>query len=351
MRARPPAGPASAAALALCLLAVAACSGGGSKKFIPPPPPSIAKITTAPPGSDYTGVVLNPVEGRQKEEPVKVLGGEASLGGILLGPDGPVGGATVRLERFVGDAVGRLDVTSNADGTWKAPQPPRPPTVATVPTVPLLPGQAPTLPPTTPPPPPPSVTRPPTGPQGILGGRYRVRAWKSPDLALTTPQILFLEGKENKQLPLQLSRYTGTNVTSITSPDPPVVGAPLTLTAVVTSASVDGDGVVRSVPAAGVSVVLTVGPGFTFTGGPAVTNAQGRAAFQLRCESVGQSQVEVTVNQTEAFSLQVRSCVAPPPTTVTTQPAFDPSFPSTTSPFGTAPTTSLGGPGNSPGRP
>ena len=332
MRFRPPALSAFSIALAAALLAVAACSGARSKGFIPPPPASVAKITTAPPGSDYTGVPLDPVQGRPRAEPVEVLGGEAVLAGIVLGPDGPVGGATVRLERFVGDDIGRIDVTSNGDGTWRAPQPARPPTVPTAP-LQTVPGQLPTIPPTTRPPPPPTATRPATGPQGLLGGRYRVRAWRSPDLALTTPQIPFVEAKQNKQLPLQLSLYTGTTVSSISSPDPPVLDAPFSLTAVVTSLSVDADGVVRSVPAAGASVALTTGSGFASSGGPTTTNAQGRATFQLVCQAIGESQAELTVNQIETFTVPIRPCVAPAPTTTTTTtlPFTDPVGPSSSS--------------------
>ena len=335
MRFRPPALSASSLALAVALLGIAACSGGKGRDFIPPPPASVATITTAPPGSDFTGVPLEPVPGRARTEPVEVLGGEAVLAGIILGPDGPVGGATVRLERFVGDDVGRIDVTSNGDGTWRAPQPPRAPTVPTV-APQTVPGQPPTIPPATRPPQP-AATRPATGPQGLLGGRYRVRAWRSPDLALTTPQILFVDAKQNQQLPLQLSRYTGTTVSAISSPDPPVLDSPVTLTAVVTSLSVDADGVVRSVPAAGASVTLTAGAGFAFSGGPSTTNGQGRATFQLVCQATGQSQVELTVNQTETFTVPIRPCVEPAPTTTTTLPFLDP----------TGPTSTPAGPGRS----
>jgi len=337
-----------AAALALGLLAVGACSGSKERRFIPAPPVSVASITTAPPGSDFTGVPLAPVEGRVPAEKVEVLGGEAILAGIILGPDGPVGGATVRLERFVGDAVGKIDVTSNGDGTWRAPQPPRAPSVPTLPTFQTVPGQPPTLPPTTPPPPPPVVTKPPIGPQGLLGGRYRVRAWRSPDLALTTPQILFVEAKQNKQLPLQLSRYTGTTVSALSSPDPPVLDGPLNITAVVTNVTVDADGVVRSAPAAGVSVALTVGAGFEFNGGPTITNGQGRAAFQVRCVTVGASQAELIVNQAEAFTVPIRPCVPPAPTTTTSSLFFDPTGSSSSS---SIPSSSSTTPSTRPPRP
>ena len=318
MRRRPPALPVLAAALSLGLLGVAACSGGSKeRRFIPVPPPTVAKITTAPPGSDYTGISLAPVEGRTPAEVVEITGGEASLGGIVTGPEGPVGGATVRIERFVGDASAKLDITTNPDGSWKAPQTAAPPpTIAPLPTATTFPGQI-TLPPTTTIPPPTVATTPPIGPQGIRGGRYRVRAWRTPDLALTTPQILFLDAKQNQTLGIALSRYQGVSASSITAPDPPVLNSVTNLTAIVSTASVNNEGIVSAVPLPNAAVTLAVGPGWINSGGPTITNGQGRATFQLRCVALGQSPVELTVNSSQTFSLPVKGCVAPPSTTTT----------------------------------
>ena len=317
-----------AAAVSLGLLGVAACSGGTTKKFIPPPPTTVGKITTAPAASDYTGIALDAVPGKVPVEEVKILGGDATLTGVVLGPDGPAGGATIRLERFVGDAMGRLDITANADGTWAAPQLGPPTTLPTVPTTldPAFPDQITTLPTTTLPPVRPSVTKRPIGPIGILGGRYRIRAWRTPDLALTVPQILFVEGRQTKQVPLQLLRYTGISATAITSPDPPVLGLSLALTAVVSIASVDRDGVVRAMPAPNVPVSLSVGPELVLESGATITNVQGRAAFQLRCVALGQSTADLVVGGAQLVKLPLRPCVAPllPSSTV----PFDPTDPS-----------------------
>jgi len=319
VRSRPTLVTILSAAVSVCLLAVAACSGGTGKRLIPPPPDTVAKLTTAPPGSDYSSVPLNPVEGRTPPVTVAITGGDASLSGLIIGPEGPVPGATVRLERFVGDAVGHIDVISNADGTWRAPQLAPPTTVPTVPpTYFVTPGQ-PTIA-TSPRYVPPSPVTSAVGPQGILGGRYRVRAWRSPDLALTTPQILFVEAKQNKQLGLQVSRYTGTSASAISAPDPPQLDTITNLTAVVTTVSVDADGVVRSAPLSGATLSLSVGSGWQYVGGPAFTNGQGRATFQLRCQALGQSPVDLSVNGGQTFSLPVRACVAPSSTST----SFDP---------------------------
>ena len=316
-RARPPALAAAASALSLGLLAVAACSGNSTRRFIPPPPGTVAPITTAPPGSDFTGVSLGAVEGKVVPEAVQITGGTATLQGLVTGPDGPVGGATVRLERFVGDASAKIDIITNPDGTWKAPQTAAPPT-----TIPLLPtvstflGQI-TVPPAPTIPPPTTATTRPLGPQGILGGRYRVRAWRTPDLALTTPQILFLDATQNQTLGMALSRYQGVNASAISAPDVPQLNAVFSLTAIVTTASVNAEGVVSAVPLPNAALTLSVGSGFIFSGGPTITNGQGRATFQLRCQAIGQTPVELTVNGALTFSLPVKACVAPASTTTT----------------------------------
>lgn len=318
MRARVPASAALAIVLSLGFLTVAACAGRSNKRFIPAPPPTVSQITTAPPGSDFSGVALAPVEGKTPSVPVQITGGPATLGGVVTGPDGPVGGATVRLERFVGDASAKLDITTNADGSWKAPQPPAPPTIPTIATVSTFPGQI-TIPPVTTVPPT-VVTTPPVGPQGILGGRYRVRAWRTPDLALTTPQILFVEAKPNQIVSLALSRYQGVLASSIISPDPPVVNAPLSLTVIVTTASVNAEGVVSAVPLPNAAVQLSVGPNLIFSSGPSITNVQGRATFQVRCQTIGPTSADVTVNGTQTFALTVKPCAAPPSTTTSSLP-------------------------------
>lgn len=328
--------PAVVAALLASLALLGAACTGSSKRLIPPPPDTVARISTAPPARDYSDVALSPVQGRTITPRTDIMGGEAILSGQVVGPDGPVAGATVRVERFVGDATARLDIVTNADGSWQAPAPPAPPPVTIDPlTTTTFPGQFPTIPSTTSPPVtavPPSVTVT-TLPPGLLGGRYRIRAWRSPDLALTIPQILFVEAKQRLPVALVLSRFTGLAVTSLNAPDPPVVGGTTTLTAVVSTVSVDDEGVVRSVPVPGATASLAVGSGWQFSGGSSVTNGQGRATFSLTCQTVGASPIELTINGSLSFSLTVRACVAPPSTTTTSTLPFDPFAPTTSTVF------------------
>src|SRR5436190_1842817 len=78
----------------------------GSLPFVPTPLP-VTDNFVAP---DSRGVVLDPVMNNVTalRPPLPVRGGTAQLQGTVFGPDGPVSGATVRLERFVGADVGSI---------------------------------------------------------------------------------------------------------------------------------------------------------------------------------------------------------------------------------------------------
>src|SRR3954468_15484125 len=118
------------AALVLVLFA-GACS---SHRGLVPPVPSTVVLETPTTAPDLTGVGLAAVAGRTTTTSIPLGPGGATLNGTVTGPDGPVPSATVHIERLVGDASGSADVATQPDGTWTAP--------------------------------------------GLLGGRYRVRAWR-----------------------------------------------------------------------------------------------------------------------------------------------------------------------------
>lgn len=268
-----------AAMLSVALLGPVGCTGrnGGNAQDLIPPPPPTAPVSTSPLARDYTDVALDPVPGLPPTASAEVLGGQASLSGIVLGPDGPLQGATVRLERLVDDVVGRLEVTSDEAGIWRAPPP----------------------------------TTSPTGPQGIRGGRYRVRAWRTPDLAVTAPQILFIEGTENREVTLELARFTDTSFSWSSSPDPPVLGSVVGFRVVADSAFVDSDGVVHT--EAVLDARLDVGPGWVIVGHPTFTEGPGELTFELRCVVPGPSPVLLIVNDLRTLDLPVQACFDPAP--------------------------------------
>jgi hypothetical protein len=247
------------AAVAVGLLA--ACSGKHGYNF-PPPPSTIPNEQTTVP--DFSSVQLARISGRTTTT-INNAPGQAHISGFVVAPQGAVPGATVHIERLVEDSVVAVDVATNPDGSFHV--------------------------------------------DNIQGGRYRLRAWRVPDLALTTPVIFFLNGNENKTgVNLQVTQYTGTNVTPAMAPSPPGVGNPANLAVQVTTVVDDPTGVVRATPVAGVQVDL-LGSGSWQLQSPATefTDATGTAVWELTCTSAGNQPLSVTVNAT-GYPLNLPPC-------------------------------------------
>jgi hypothetical protein len=275
--------------LALALALVAACTGGGDDDD------DVAPTTSTDPSAttttvDFSGVSLPSVRGSTTTTTVGLAGGRATLGGTVNGPDGPAGGAVVRVERFVGDRVAASDVPVHLDGTWRA--------------------------------------------EGILGGRYRVRAWRVPDLAMPEPQIFFLQGTEKKALHLRLEEVGGFKAKASIAPDPPVVDRQAELRVLVTFTEVDANGVVRGQPQAGASATL-VGSGRwqVDTVNPVRADASGVARWLLRCRDEGDQPLSVLVDTAQggaSVALELPACVFVRATTTTAAPPASTTTSSTT---------------------
>ncbi len=257
-------------------LLLAGCTGIANLHIPTPPNTQAGQGATTTVTQVLSGVSLAPVAPAPSTT-VVLVGGQASLSGIVVGPSGPVPGATVYVERLVGDSVGAKAVPTAPDGTWKLP--------------------------------------------GILGGRYRIRAWHAPDLALTTPQILLLGVKDNPNVTLTLMAYNGQNLTAAVAPSPPQVGQVASLVLQATQQVVGGDGVVRGAPLPGASVLVFAAGNVVLAGtNPGITDATGRMALQMGCATVGPVGLSATVNSLTSFPLTVADCsiFVPPVTTATT---------------------------------
>jgi hypothetical protein len=245
---------------------LAACT---SPKASPMPPPVSVPATTSTTVPDYSAIGLKSVPGRTTTT-IAVQPGQATISGTVVGPGGPVAEALVRAERLVGDGAGSMDVVTAADGTFAL--------------------------------------------AGVLGGRYRVRAWKAaPDnLALVDPQVFFLEGKESKVVNLPLHQYQGAAVTSDIAPNPPVIGQPANIVVQVVNRAVDTTGIVRSEPVANVRVEL-FGPGDwkIRSTNPVIADASGKAQFTAECRRAGQQPLSVVVGDSATFPLTVPPCAVP----------------------------------------
>jgi len=282
----------AAGALTVAALVLCGCVSG-SIAGLPAPPavPATSPTTTLP---DLAGVSLNGVAGQTTTTAAAIGPGQATLTGTVSGPQGAVPGAVVEVNRVTRAGNAIATTTTNPDGTW---------TVA-----------------------------------GILGGAYRVRAWRAPDLSMTTPTELFLSSTETRQVQLQVQAYGGVSVTASVAPDPPVVGQPANLVIELATTSVDSQtGVVRSTGVSGAQVELT-GPSTWAleSPNPTITDASGMASWELYCEAAGSAPLAVQVTGGSAYQLsQPTSCVEAASTTTTST-----TRPSTSSTLGRSSTTS-----------
>jgi len=253
------------------LVVLVACSGGH-----PSFPSSLlyATSTTATTYPDYSSVSLGAVAGVTTLT-VNLTPGAANINGTVVDDTGaPVPAATIHLERLVGTQLASVDIPAAADGTWKA--------------------------------------------QGIVGGLYRVRAWRPPDLAIVDPQILFLGATDTQTVNLQLQRFTGDQVTSNIAPSPPIIGQPANLVVLVTVSTVAADGTVHGQGKPGTTVELAGGGSWAVSGNASeVTGADGTARWELTCGALGPQSLSVVVDTTNSFPLSLPPC-APVPTTTTT---------------------------------
>lgn len=205
------------------------------------------------------------------------------------GPSGPVSGATVEVDRFVGSAMTSVKVLTAANGTWSL--------------------------------------------SNILGGRYRVRAWLAPFLALTQPQDLYLPDGHRDVVNMNLDSYGGTAISSAMAPNPPVEGEPASLVVSVGVQTVGNDGVVRTTPEPGTLLNLLTGSQTSIdSADPVSANQVGQGAWTLTCLSAGPQLVQITLDGGSPHTVPVPNCVAPPPTATTT---------TTSVPTRSAPTTTL----------
>ncbi|MEM7339519.1 MAG: carboxypeptidase-like regulatory domain-containing protein [Actinomycetota bacterium] len=198
----------------------------------------------------------------------RIRGGTSSLAGTVVGPDGPVAGATVRVERHSNRGIADLDVDTNPDGTWSL--------------------------------------------GGIVGGRYRVRAWVDGELTMAESMVLFVNDDTDRQLTLPVGPIDPTPDLSFTHRGDVQLGGRAVVAVTVSRRFVGADGVVQVVGVRNSEVALVVaGPGLVAE--PTVTtDAEGVARFTFSCEGVGANSGVVRIDDLQAtFSLP--GCLKPPP--------------------------------------
>lgn len=271
-------------ALLVALLCAAAVGCSSTSGEVQAPPDTVARerpLRAPEPLPDTRGVTIAPVAGNRPAFPVGVHGGDLVMGGLVTGPDGPVEGATVRLERFVGEASGRLDVRTNADGRWVAID--------------------------------------------VLGGRYRIRAWHTPDLAMERSALHFIAADADVDLTLEVGRYAGRDVTGGVDDVDPELGATAVVTGLVTHQQVDPDGIITTIPAGGRNARVAPSGPWTLSGSPiGVVDEAGRVGWSFTCTAVGpvSARIEAMGVSTTVSATCIEPVVVAPPVDEP-QPDFD----------------------------
>lgn len=313
--------------LVLGLLA-GACSGGGGEEDVAPRPPE-EPVTSV---IDYSGVALKDVPGSTTTTIREV--GTASIVGSVTGPSGLVPGATVHIERLTGTKdVRGADVATGPDGRFEL--------------------------------------------RNIPGGRYRVRAFLAPALALVTPDIRFLKDGEETIYDLKVEDQRKIVVRAAVAPAVPYLGDDVNLAVVVATRSVDPDGIVRSTPIPNLQVELDGLGAYTLrsqeppSGGVllprgsttttflpppstvGLTDGVGEVRYAMRCAASGAPGLELLVavtvsatpvegqpppvptQRTEHLALNVPACIDPATLTTTSTLPDDDGGTSTTRSDGT----------------
>jgi hypothetical protein len=194
---------------------------------------------------DTRFVSLLPVPGKaQPVPPIMVRGGKSSVSGTVTGPGGPVGGAIVRIERWVGSASGAIMTSTDGAGHF--------------------------------------------GATGLLGGHYKVRAWQQPALATFDAATGFVPFGGHLQVNVVMEKHDAFTVQLAATSPTASVGKGFGVEALVTREQVDGNGVVIDGPVANAAVKLSVNSAVSIGGeNPAKTGANGFATWTLTCQTAG----------------------------------------------------------------
>lgn len=261
--------------MALGLL-VAGCTA--DRPQAAPAPTTVPETTTVPPSTTSTTVAATTsTTGVPRTTTTTIIAigpGDASLSGTVSGPAGPVDGATVHVERLVGKAVASADVTTAGGGTWQL--------------------------------------------TSILGGSYRIRAFKAPDLAPSEVEAVFLAATERRIVDFKLTAAGGDRITAVLNPNPPHVDQSTLITITVGTGGVDAQGRSVLTPRPGLLLVLAERVGVSLESPQnAITDTGGSASWRFHCTAEGPASFALTIG-TGSTLVPIAAC-APAGATPTTR--------------------------------
>jgi hypothetical protein len=222
---------------------------------------------------DLSKISLVPVAAGVPTTSIGFGPGNASITGVVRGPDGPVPGAIVEIERLLDGQSLTVQVVADASGRYSL--------------------------------------------QKALLGRIRVRAWRAPDLALVTEKALFTEGAQT--LDILMASYKHSDLQWAVAPSPLVVGRAATVIVQLSERLVNELGRVIVQPVTGVGVsLLQQGVVQVASLEERISDENGRVSFRLACNEPGPSTIIARLAIGGEASLDLPACVIVtiPPTTI-----------------------------------
>ncbi|MFV0525335.1 MAG: carboxypeptidase-like regulatory domain-containing protein [Acidimicrobiales bacterium] len=216
---------------------------------------------------------------------VAVTGGDSTITGTVSDGSGPVAGATVRLERHTITGAAELTVATDATGRWRV-------------------GSA-------------------------LGGRYRIRAWRSGSHASTGSSVLFVDAGSVTEVATPVVAVDTTPFLTIVDSGTMYTGLSATVAVTVAARTVDDAGAATISGLPGVPVTLSSPSGLIITDLIRNTDGAGVARFSVRCQQPGAGTVQATVNtvntvNTVTASAALPSCLAVPGARLPAAPPVEP---------------------------
>ncbi len=256
--------------MVVLVLLLAACGGGEEK---PPAPVPVSPTTTPPPTTTTTAVAVPvpTIPGSPRTTttvPTSIGPGDAALSGTVAGPDGAVAGAVVRVERLVTRGSAVAELRTDESGAWSL--------------------------------------------GSVLGGPYRITAFRSPDLGAFAPQLFFLGADERRSVAIGLARFGANTITARIEPNPPKVGVNAVFTVRIGTGRVSADGVVSVDPSPAVGLQL-VSEGLSIDNPLQLTDGDGRVSWQVRCLGTGTFPVTLVVGRSTGFGTAIGASSVPFP--------------------------------------
>jgi hypothetical protein len=207
--------------------------------------------------------------------PVVTAGGWGRISGTVVGPDGPVLQALIRLERHTTDGVGVLQGPVQPDGTWSF--------------------------------------------NDLPGGLYRARAWVPGVMTTGRSEVVFLSEGGVAEFAFSMWGIDPSPMLEFVDPGPIYHRGTGTVAVVLVRRSIDADGIVVTTPIPSAAVTIELASPLMLASSPVqFTDPQGAARFVLTCPASGvtdpaQAGVLVARSGEQVATFALPGCKPEPP--------------------------------------